>query len=189
MNNIKLENLTYSYFSGMNSREGTVAFWCVTGKEFNRIITFTPEHFWLKMASQFSAEGQASVGDDDIWGDPKLKNDLILFAPIQLACNWSPLPFMEKLLGIPDHLALSSAEPKVAFACWQTPILSACAQSYVSTIEEKHTDRLLKSAIEKKMPFACICFAGFSFTNRKLSKVTQQAMRNAGFTITSRSAK
>lgn len=81
------------------------------------------------MAAQYDAEDQASVGDDDVWGDVAFTPALAkVVAPVQLVERWSPFPDACRCLGVPmwvdkdRHLHWS-----LAVACWRADFTSCPA--------------------------------------------------------------
>lgn len=111
-----LSKFSFDYFAQRYPGPSTLAYWCVLGRKFGHLAALHPETIWPVIASQFSAEDQASVGDDDVWGDQTLKESFKLFAPVQLAERWSPLPYAGSTLGDPDVLRESTKRPPVAIA-------------------------------------------------------------------------
>jgi hypothetical protein len=180
----RLSDATFANLSPNPAVDKTIAYWCFWGKSLDALLRFDVDTLWLKAASQYSAEGQASVGDEDIWGDPNLKKRITLFAPIQLAQSWSPLPYLEQRLGDPDRLVITEKKPKAVFAIWKQP-QSGPGSNPISS-NERSAERLLAVATSQNRPLGCICFAGFSYSTRKLSNIAQSALAKAGLLITTR---
>jgi hypothetical protein len=179
-----LDELDFEYFMRMREAGDTLATWFFCARDFAALGEIPPEKVWTWVGSQYDAEDQASVGDEDVWGDPAHQDRLTLFAPVQLASRWSPLPHVGRRLGPPDLLRISQAFPTTALAAWKEPCPRAGASA---DRQEKFIDGLLQHAAGLGRPLALVTFPGFSFAKRELSPVAKDALRTAGFVFDVRS--
>ena len=173
-----LDELDYDYFVRLRPAGDTLASWFVGAKDFATFDGIPPEQVWTWVGSQYDAEDQASVGDDDVWGDPAHQDRLVPIAPVQLSRRWSALPYVGRRLGPPDLLRLAQKFPTTALAAWKEPRL---APSVATDPQERFVDQLLEHAAGTGRPLAVVCFPGFSFNKREISPVAKKALREVGF--------
>ncbi len=182
-----LERFTPDFFLRGNAR-ANLAYWVVPLLERRHPALQSATAMADELTSQCDAEDQASVGDDDVWGNAQFIAAVGKpVSPVQFAQNWSPLPLAETLLGKPQRLSVDDrgSYPAVA-AVWYACNLSSVEDRTLNSVESRFLD-ILRASRKESGDLCLVAMRGYSFADRHLNPVAQRALTVAGFKFKDRS--
>jgi hypothetical protein len=188
---LAVSDFDWKRFSVKSGAMTTIAYWILAPKAGTRVSSFTAGDLHYRLSSQCDTEDQACVGDDDCVGDPDFFNPCFRpIAPVQFALQWSPLPFLSALLGVPSHFSVDDRYQGCVLAAWPRRSLQpAAGVGFFSSRVQKFERRayeLVTAAFVESDEVGVVATPGWSYASRRLPKIVRAALRTHGFRFDTR---